>query len=77
MFYVTVEGNNSLLYELLMGTVQGSILGPVLYAMFVAPLFDIEEFFTFADDIFVPREGMLRHDLTEDMAKSLEAISQA
>ena len=76
MFYVTVEGNNSLLYELLMGTVQGSILGPVLYAMFVAPLFDIEEFFAFADDIFVPREGMLRHDLTEDMAKSLEAISK-
>ena len=76
MFYVTVEGNNSLLYELLMGTVQGSILGPVLYAMFVSPLFDLEAFFAFADDIFIPREGTIRQDLIEDMAKSLMAISK-
>jgi hypothetical protein len=37
MFYVTVEENNSLLYERLMGTVQGSILGLLLYTMFVSP----------------------------------------
>jgi hypothetical protein len=57
MFYVTVDGDNSMFYELLMGTVQGSILGPVLYAMFVSPLFNLEEIFAFADDIFVARIG--------------------
>jgi hypothetical protein len=30
-------------YDLLLGTVQGSILGPVLYAIFVSPLFKIAD----------------------------------
>ena len=29
-FYVYINGNNSLLYDLLLGTVQGSVLGLVL-----------------------------------------------
>jgi hypothetical protein len=44
--------------------------------MFVSALFDLEAFFALADSIFVPREGMLRQDLREDMAKSLEAIQK-
>jgi hypothetical protein len=72
MFYVTVEGKNSMLY----GTVQGSILGPVLYAMFVSPLFNLEEIFAFADDIFVARKGLVKQVLIDDLAKLLEAISK-
>ena len=34
------------------GIVQGSILGPILYAIFVSPLFDIENLTCFADDKF-------------------------
>ena len=49
-FYVTIGGKNSTLYDLLLGTVQGSILGPVLYAMFVCPLFDLVKMSGFADD---------------------------
>ena len=32
------------------GTIQGSILGPFLYAVFVSPLFDLTPFHAFADD---------------------------
>ena len=49
-FYVSIDGNNSLLYDLLLGTVQGSVLGPVLYAIFISPLFDLEDLSAFADD---------------------------
>jgi hypothetical protein len=55
LFYVSVDGKNSVLYKLVLGTGQGSILGPVLYAIFVAPLFDFEMLLAFADDIFIPR----------------------
>jgi hypothetical protein len=38
----SIDGINSTLFDLLFGTVQESILGPVLHANFVPPLFDIE-----------------------------------
>jgi hypothetical protein len=56
-FYVSIDGTNSTLYDLLLGTVQGSILGPVLYAIFVSPLFDIETFLSYADDTFIPKSN--------------------
>ena len=37
-------------YDVLLGTVQGSVLGPVLYAIFISPLFDLEDLSAFADD---------------------------
>jgi hypothetical protein len=48
----SVDGVNLRIYDLLLGTVQGSILGPVLYAMFIAPVFEIVKLFAFADDKF-------------------------
>ena len=34
------------------GIVQGSILGRILYAIFISPLFDVENLTCFADDKF-------------------------
>ena len=34
------------------GIIQGSILGPILYAIFISPLFDIEKMTCYADDGF-------------------------
>ena len=74
MFYVTVDGRNSRIYDLLLGTVQGSILGPVLYAIFIAPVFDIERLFAFADDKFVPMIGDDKTELVRNMESTLENI---
>jgi hypothetical protein len=52
-YYVRIDGKNSVLFDLLLGSVQGSILGPVLYAIFVSPLFMIEDLDLFADDSFI------------------------
>jgi hypothetical protein len=47
-----LKGKNSVLFDLLLGTVQGLILGPVLYVIFVSPMFKITNLDAFAHDIF-------------------------
>ena len=43
MFYVQVDGLNSNFFNINSGTIQGSILGPMLYAIYVSPLFDLTD----------------------------------
>ena len=52
MFFVEVQSTTSIFHESNPGTIQGLILGPILYATFVAPLFDVTDLFNFADDNF-------------------------
>ena len=52
LFYVDINGEVSKFYEINYGTIQGSILGPILYAIYVSPLFDLTELCNFADDNF-------------------------
>jgi hypothetical protein len=75
-FYVSLDGENSILYDLLLGTVQGSILGPILYALYIAPLFDLEFMLTFADDNYIPRFNHSMEALIEDMKKAIESITK-
>ena len=42
-----------MLHNINSGTIQGSILGPILYAIYVAPLFDLSDLSNFADDNFI------------------------
>ena len=39
-----------LIFDVLHGTVQGLILGPILYAIFVSPISDLEDISTFIFD---------------------------
>ena len=57
------------------GTVQGSILGPILYAIFVSPIFDLEKMSNYADDNYVIKWNNKIEALI-DMQKSLEAITK-
>ena len=52
LFYVRVNDLNSDFIEINSGSIQGSILGPILYAIFVTPLYNISELSNFADDNF-------------------------
>ena len=74
-YYVSINSENSCLFDLLLGTVQGSVLGPVLYAILVSPLFDIVPILAFADDSYDVKTNKNKNTLVEDMKKSLEFIT--
>jgi hypothetical protein len=74
-FYVSINGDNSILFELVCGTVQGSILGPILYAIYVSPLFDLQDLTNFADDNFIIRWNSYMPALVVELELSLEAIT--
>ena len=75
-FYVSIDGMNSIMMELVRGTVQGSILGPILYAIFVTPLFDLHNLTNFADDNYIIRWNSDMRCLVTDLEGSLEAITK-
>ena len=56
-FYVEIDNVTSPLMVTWFGIIQGSILGPILYAIFISPLFDIEKVTFYADDGF----GLVRN----------------
>lgn len=72
---MNIDGLNLIMYDLLLGTVHGLILGPILYTIFLYPIFDIEQLFLFADDTFVPRINISHTELSINMKKSVKAMS--
>ena len=76
MFYVDIDGLCSYLKSWDTGTIQGSRLGPILYAIFVSPLFDLEKMSNYADDNFIIRYNTNVVIFIDDMEKSLEAITK-
>ena len=72
--YVELSGISSYLYDSDDGTVQGSVLGPILYGIFVSPLFDLTPLTNFADDNFVIEFNSQINALIENMEKNLEMI---
>ena len=58
------------------GTIQGSILGPILYAIFVSPLFDLKKLSNYADDSYIVKKNANLEALIIDMKKTLESITK-
>ncbi len=54
-----------------MGTIQGSILGPILYALFIRPLYKITKVTTFADDNYVVKFNKEKKMALEELKKNL------
>jgi hypothetical protein len=62
---VSIDGQNSKIFDRLLRKVQGSILGPIRYANFVSPLFDLYDLSAFADDTFIPICNKNHHQLAQ------------
>ena len=75
MFYVETNGQTSNFFESNFGTVQGSILGPILYAIFVSPLFDLTELYTFADDNFSLSSSQNKHEAKNRLQAKLTVVT--
>ena len=75
-FYVDIEGVSSALFTSDQGTIQGSVLGPVLYALFVSPLFDLDDLVNFADDNFCVEWNVCVGALIENLERRLEMITK-
>jgi hypothetical protein len=72
---VDIDGDNFCLFDLLLGTVQGSIIGPILYAINVSPMFNKFYLFAFASDMFVLKFNKSLPELIESMEKN-QAITK-
>jgi hypothetical protein len=72
--YVNINNNNSYFYDSLTGTVQGSILGPILYAIYISPLFDICKITSFADDNYVLNWSKNKNQVTERLTDTLTVV---
>jgi hypothetical protein len=73
-FYVEVDGSCSAVHGSGTGTIQGSVLGPVLHAIFVSPLFELTKITNFADDNFVVLWNKILSKLILNIEKELEMI---
>ena len=73
-YYVSLDSGNSFVRSSNVGTIQGSILGPILYAMYVSPLLDLCKMTLFADDNYIVRFNSNLDALIEDVKYSLEMI---
>jgi hypothetical protein len=62
--------------DLKCGTIQGSILGPILYAICISPLFDLLKLTKFADDKFVIKWSNCMTALISNMEKDLEIMTK-
>ena len=75
-FYVQVGVDCSQMFDSDVGTIQGSVLGPILYTLFVSPLFDLTQLTNFADDNFYLEWNTNLGQLIENLEKKLEMITK-
>jgi hypothetical protein len=76
VFYVEIDGIVSKLYDLNHGTIQGSILGPILYAIYVSPLFDLTDISNFADDNFALTWSKFKQTSITQMEAKLSIVTK-
>ena len=72
-FYVEVNSMTSIFYDSKSGIIQGSILGPILCTIYVAPLFDL---FNFAKDNFTLAVSKNKQHAIELLIEKLTLIKK-
>jgi hypothetical protein len=76
LFYVQISDLTSIFIEINSGTIQGSILGPILYAIFVAPLYEITKLSNYADDNFAIAKHQSKEHCIELIEQKMKIISE-
>ena len=71
--YVEANGNNSEIKES-DKAIQGSILGPILYALFIRPLYELVKLTTFADDNYLVEVGNCKRTVLKELELKLNKI---
>jgi hypothetical protein len=74
--YVTVNGKEFCWIDLSIGTVEGSILGPILYAILISPLSNSTKLTNFANEKHVVRCNKEMQPLIQDLKMSREMITK-
>ena len=72
-YYVEVNGKCSIPRNQIAGTIQGSVLGPVLFALYLSPLLQIEDLEVYADDNHM---GMKTGTLTPCLHHSKKKLTE-
>ena len=75
-YYVQVGDDCSTLFDSDTGLIQGSVLGPILYAIYVSPLFDLTQLTNFADDNYYLEWNRDLTALISNLEKRLEMITK-
>ena len=73
--FVEVSADRSMLSDVSIGTVQGSILGPVLFSLFAAPVFGLNKIVAYADDTYTIMSSRTKENAVVELGKALTTIS--
>ena len=70
--YCEINKTNSEIFAVNYGTVQGLILGPLLFALFISPLADITTPTTYADDNYLFGSGRTEKEILKNCINEKE-----
>ena len=60
--YVEIDQNNSAFFPIKCGTVQGSVLGPVLFSLFFSPVYELDKMISYGDDSYIIAGGKTKEE---------------
>jgi hypothetical protein len=64
-----------MLFDVSIDTVQGSILGPVLFSLFFGPVFGLNKIVAYADDTYTIISSSTKANAVVELGKALTTIS--
>jgi hypothetical protein len=64
-----------MLYDVSIGRVQGSILGPVLFSLFFSPVFGLNNIVAYADDTYTITSSRTKNSAVIKLGNALTTIS--
>ena len=73
--FVEVSSDRSMLYNVDIGTVQGSILGPVLFSLFVSPGLRQNKVISYADDSYAIISDKVKDFAIKNLGETLSRLS--